>query len=100
MIDTVTLRELRKQNEMTQKELADLIGVSTVSLNRYEKGLRKPKLDKLKKISEVFGVSIKIISGVDFEENTEKEILVLKTEYDRLKEIERKYNEIKALVND
>lgn len=33
------IRKLRKQNKMTQKELADLVGTSQAAISNYEKGI-------------------------------------------------------------
>lgn len=48
---------------MTQAELADYLGVNTVTLSRYETGDRNPKIDKLEKMSDLFHVSIDYITG-------------------------------------
>lgn len=51
------IRYWRKKNKLTQKELADLIGVSEITLNRYENGNRSPKYDKALKLAKVFNIS-------------------------------------------
>lgn len=57
------IQELRKEAGFTQKQLADKLGVNTVTISRYETGDRNPKFDKLKKLSELFLVSIDYITG-------------------------------------
>lgn len=48
---------LRKKNGWSQEELAEKIGVSRQSISKYEGAQSIPDLDKLLKLSEVFGVS-------------------------------------------
>ena len=57
------LRELRKRKSMTQNELADILGVSAMSISRYESGKDGISNKSLVKLSEIFGVSIDYILG-------------------------------------
>lgn len=41
-MDGIEVLKIRKRLGFTQKELAELIGVDQVSVNRWEKGKRKP----------------------------------------------------------
>lgn len=50
--------ELRTQKNMTQKELGEAIGVTHLSILKYEKGENKPRRKTLIKIAEYFNVSI------------------------------------------
>lgn len=59
----------------------------------------KPKIDKLEKMAEIFGVSVAYITCSNTTQN-ENEITIAINEYERLKAIEQKYNEIKSLVAD
>jgi len=38
----MTIAELRQQRKLTQKELADMMGVHVVTISRWETGSRKP----------------------------------------------------------
>ena len=49
------LKAERKRAGMTQAALAKACGLSLMSINRYEKGTRKPKPDDAKKIARVLG---------------------------------------------
>lgn len=55
------IKKLRKKSGLTQKQLAKKIGVNTVTLSRYETGDRKPKIDKLLKMSKIFGVKLEYL---------------------------------------
>jgi len=50
--------KLRTENEMSQGDLAEALKVSRQSLSKWETNGSVPELDKLVKLSEVFGVSL------------------------------------------
>jgi transcriptional regulator with XRE-family HTH domain len=52
------LKELRKQKEWTQKELARRIGANYQQLNKYECGLNTPPLDKLVSLAEALETTV------------------------------------------
>lgn len=57
------LRSLREQHKISQKDFAEILGVSNVVLSRYENGERKPDYDMLIKIAEYFDVSVDYLLG-------------------------------------
>lgn len=63
MILGYRLRELRKENKMSQEDLGKLLGVTKVSISGYEKGTRIPSLDILNGILDVFHVSADYLLG-------------------------------------
>lgn len=50
------LRRLRDKYGLSQEALADKIGVSQSMIRHYEAGRNYPRVDKLEKLAEVFGV--------------------------------------------
>lgn len=52
------IKEFRLSRNMTQKELAERIGMGDTTIVNYEKGIRTPKKNTLFKISEVLRISI------------------------------------------
>ncbi len=52
------IRELRESCALTQKEFASLLGYKLLTVSRWERGERKPSFSDLKRLSEIFGVSI------------------------------------------
>lgn len=48
---------LRKQNGWSQEELADRLDISRQSVSKWESGASMPELDKIIRLSEIFGVS-------------------------------------------
>lgn len=63
MVLNERLKELRIQNGVTQKAIADGIGVTPVSVQRFEYGTAKPKLDTVVRIADFFKVSIDYLLG-------------------------------------
>jgi transcriptional regulator with XRE-family HTH domain len=53
----VRLKELRKKAELTQRELAGLLGVAQNTISQWELGEREPDNDTLKSLAKFFGVS-------------------------------------------
>ena len=49
---------LRRKQGMSQEQLAERIGVSRQAISKWEGGLSTPELDKLKALSECFGVTL------------------------------------------
>lgn len=49
---------LRKEQKLKQQELADKLGVSPKTISKWETGSGLPDISFLKKISEIFGITI------------------------------------------
>lgn len=64
--------KLRTEKEMSQGDLADALEVSRQSISKWETNGSVPELDKLVKLSEVFGVSLdELITGKEPEKQLE-----------------------------
>ena len=57
------LKQLRKQNGFTQKEVAKKLDVSYQCYQRYETGERQPTPEMLCKLADVFEVSVDYLLG-------------------------------------
>ena len=55
--------EIMKEKELTAYRASKDTGISQASLADWRKGRSKPKIDKLQKLSEYFGVSIQYLTG-------------------------------------
>ena len=53
----VNLREARKLSGMTQKEVAEKVGIARSTYALYETGERSPDVEVVKKLAEVLNVS-------------------------------------------
>lgn len=67
--------ELRKENNLTQKELAENLNVSDKAISRWETGKGFPDVNSLLALSEFFGVSVnELLAGKRIEEEKLTEI--------------------------
>ncbi len=60
----IKIKELRTNMDLTQKEFAELINVSTVSISSYETGVKTPSLDMIINIAQKCNVSIDWLCGL------------------------------------
>lgn len=58
MIDTDTIRELREQNNWTQEQMADKLGITRNGYAKIERGESMPNLERLNEIATLFGVEV------------------------------------------
>ncbi|MBQ8443739.1 MAG: helix-turn-helix transcriptional regulator [Clostridia bacterium] len=66
-----TLRELRKEKNLTQKELAQMLNVTSQAIANFENGTRAPNLLFAKKYAKVFGVSLdEFVEGFEANKKT------------------------------
>lgn len=77
------LRELRKEKGLTQIELAKLLNVSDRSVGFYETGERDPDTDTLKKLADIFGVSIDYLLGRSDTRNSQENKIETKAFHNR-----------------
>ena len=57
------LTQLRKSGNMSQEDLAELLGVSRQAVSRWEQGSTFPDIPNLQRIMEVFCVSADYLIG-------------------------------------
>jgi transcriptional regulator with XRE-family HTH domain len=57
------LIQLRKEKNIDRKQLAKLLNVSYATISKYETGVRMPDSDSMKKIADLFNVSIDYLLG-------------------------------------
>jgi len=86
-------KRIRQKNGLKQKEAAELIGVNNYQLGNYETNRSEPSIDVLKKMSQVYGVSVDYLIGnflnVNKGSKQEHEI----TDYDELMDAINNYLE-------
>ncbi len=86
------LRKLRKERNLTQKQLASLIGVKNSVISFYEVGERTPSLEVMIKLSKALHVSTDTLLGIDKSETinisglSEKDRQYVQWLIDRLRE--------------
>lgn len=61
------ISKLRKENNYTQEQLSDLLGVSRQAISKWESGITYPETEKLIRISELFHCSLDYLLKDDVE---------------------------------
>ena len=84
------IKALRKDKNLTQEQLAEVLGVSNRTVSRWETGSNIPDLDMLIILSDYFDVEIKdLIDGeksVEQKSNTENDNLKAVADYNKDRE--------------
>lgn len=57
------LRDLREDNDLTQKQIADILGTKQTIYSRYERGYQNIPLEFLLTLADYYNVSIDYIFG-------------------------------------
>ena len=70
MILADKITDLRKKNGWSQEELANQLGVSRQAVSKWESASSIPDLDKIIKLSNIFGVSTDYLLKDSLEEET------------------------------
>ena len=84
------LKTLREQTGLSQKEIAQRIGIEYQNYNKYELGINEPSVDTLKQIADYYGVSLDYLC-----EHTMKE-----SDFSYLNEKQKNIMEIIVQLND
>lgn len=58
------IKKLRIEKKMTQKQLADRLGVSEATVCKYESNFFSPPLDKMRSLASIFNVSMDTLFGM------------------------------------
>lgn len=57
------LKILRESKGYTQQQLSEMIGVSQQTLQKYETQKHEPDIESLKKLADIFGVTVDYLVG-------------------------------------
>lgn len=60
-----SIKKCREEQGLTQKALADKMGVTPVLISQYENGKRNPKIETLRKIADALEMSVTDLVGQD-----------------------------------
>lgn len=52
------IKVYRENKKMTQKEIAEILGVEPATVSKYESNMIEPNIESLKKLAETFGISV------------------------------------------
>lgn len=78
------LKKARKDKNITQKELARVLGVAQSAIANYENNTRFPGLDILREISDFLNVSLDHLLGVEIKHENQTSQLLNKRDYQTL----------------
>ena len=73
-IGTDKLKLSRRAKRLTQKQLADAIGIDQVQYGMWERGERNPKWENIQKLIGVLGKEINFVEAEPINENVENEL--------------------------
>ena len=59
------IAELRREHNMKQDELAEMLGVTPQAVSKWENGASMPDISLLPKIAQIFGVTIDDLFGMN-----------------------------------
>lgn len=91
---SLTLKQLRLLSGLNQKELGDIIGVSSISISKWESLLVRPSDENITKLANFFNVSFEEI------EKNLKPIKVTKEDLSwKLRNTLKKSEESKKIIN-
>lgn len=58
----------RESKDMTQVEIADILGVKPATISKYESGILEPNIESLKRLSKIFDITIdELLKEDDFD---------------------------------
>ena len=78
---------LRKNNKMNQRQLAELMNVNQNTISRWEKGERQPNNDDLRKLSDIFHVSVDYLLSDD---DKQKMLKIIEAAFWEAKELNKR----------
>ena len=58
------LRDLREDHDMSQKEIADILGILQSDYSKYELGKHLMGIDKYMKLAQYYNVSLDYLTGL------------------------------------
>ncbi len=63
------IKKYRKQNRLTQEQLAEVMGVSTGAVHKWEAAMSIPELDMILKLADFFDISVDVLVGYKVKDN-------------------------------
>lgn len=83
-----SIQEVRKKAKLTQKELAEKVGMATITVQQYERGVRTPKIETLQKIAQALNTDVGVLYGVEVDKGNPQYLNRL---YGKISEVAEKY---------
>lgn len=67
------IKELRSENNWTQKDLAEKLFITPQALSRWENGTAEPPISSINKLAQIFGASTDELFGIEHHEEEKPE---------------------------
>ena len=64
------IKKFRKERRLTQEQLAEVLGVTTGAVHKWESGLSVPDLSLIVEMADFFGISVDVLLGYKMKDNT------------------------------
>ena len=64
------IRDLRKSQGLTCRQVGEMIGTSEAYVRAYEKGRRKPKLQAMMKLASALNVDVSVLIEIACQDET------------------------------
>ena len=88
------LKKLRESYDLSQKEVASILGLSYSGYNCYENDIRIPTIENIIKLAELYNVTTDYILGI------EKKYLTIKEVLRRVNELEKQIKDFKNFIEN
>ena len=63
------IRALRKQKQLTQEQLAEVLGVTVGAVHKWEAKLSVPELNLIMEMADFFDTSVDVLLGYEMKDN-------------------------------
>ena len=77
------LKKYMAESGKTQRELADVVGVSAPTFNEWVNGKKFPRIDRIQKLADYFGIMKSDLIEDKQKQSTEGELSIIKKEFIR-----------------
>lgn len=85
------IAEMRKRQNLTQREFADILGISDKTVSKWECGSGMPELSFMKDICQVLKIDLnelfsgEKLTGIDYKRKAEENLMALIKEAEKMK---------------
>lgn len=93
------IQDIRKSKGITQEQLAEAVGLETVSISKIETGRSYPTSENLSKIAEILSVHPKDLYDFSYKKPKDKVLKEIFEKINKLSNSEKKLNLIYNIIN-
>lgn len=93
------INKLRKENNMTQEQLAEALGVSVAAVSKWERGVTVPELKLIADMADMFCVSMDTLIGYEFRNNNKESVIQRLKEYVHDRETKEVFTEMEKAIH-